>query len=140
MSSSTIPEIANALESALETIDGLRTAPFLSDSITPPLALVAWDETVAYHSALAASAAEYSFTIFLIVARSSDRAGIEAMETYASLNGPMSIRAAIEADPTLGGVVSTLLVEKSGPPTSLNIGQSGVTYLSLPFTVTVYAE
>ena len=51
--------------------------------------------------------------------------------------GDNSIRAAIEADPTLNGVVSTLYVEKSGPPAPVIINEA--IYLSVPFTVIVHA-
>lgn len=134
----TIPEIADALETALKTINGLRTAPYLADSVTPPMALVAI-EYVVYHGAFGYSDVVHTFTIFVVVGRSSDRAGLKAMEGFMSSSGATSIRAALEADPTLGEVVSTLIVEKSGPPIQLAIGQSGALYISVPFTVTVHA-
>lgn len=136
--SATIGLIASALEMALKTISGLRTTPYLPDTISPPVALVAIED-VTYHGAFGYSDVEHTFTIFLIVGRASDRAGIESMEGFMSNTGTTSVRAALEADPTLGGVVSTLVVEKAGPPVSLNIGTSGAVYLSLPFTVLVHA-
>lgn len=135
--SATIPDIANALAAAIGTIDGLRTLPFLADVITPPVALIAWEEVSSYHGAFGYSDVEHTFTVHLIVGRASERAGIEAMEAFASPSGSSSIRAAIEADNTLGSVVSTCIVDKSGPPGQLTV--AGLTYLWLPFTVLVHA-
>jgi hypothetical protein len=133
-----VATIAAALQTALQSIDGLRTAPYLADTISPPVALVAVDE-VAYHCAFAGGDVVHTFTVFVIVGRSSDRAGLQLAEAYMSQAGnPQSISGAIEADRTLGGVVSTLKVTKSGPMSSLSInGQP--TYISVPFAVEVHA-
>lgn len=133
-----VATIAAALSTALESIDGLRTAPYLADSITPPVALVAID-TVDYHGAFAGGDVTHTFTVYLIVGRASDRAGIAALEAYMSQAGnDQSISGAIEADQTLGGVVSALKVTESGPPSAITIGGTA-TYISCPFKVEVHA-
>ncbi|MCU1494806.1 MAG: hypothetical protein JWO62_2570 [Acidimicrobiaceae bacterium] len=134
----TVQQIAEALNTALEAIVGLRNAPYLTDSITPPVVLTAIEEVV-YHGAFGYSDVEHTFTVFAIVGRASERAGIEAMEAYMSSTGTQSVRAALELDPTLGGVVSSLIVVKSGPPSSLAVGQGGAVYIAVPFTVLVHA-
>lgn len=96
-------------------------------------------EEVEYHGAFAAGDVVHTFTLFVIVGRQSDRAGIAAMEAFMSQAGDTSIRAAIEADPTLGGVVSTSWVQKAGPPGSLQIGSSGAVYIHVPFSIEVHA-
>jgi len=136
--SATVPEIATALQAALETITGLRALPYLGDSFSTPAALVAWEDAD-YHGAFGYSDNLNRFTIFLILTRSSDRASLEAMEGYVSTSGATSIRAAIESDPTLGGVVSTSIVVKSGPPSAIQIGQSGAVYLGVPFAVETHS-
>lgn len=136
MSTPTVSEIAAAIQTRLETITGLRTAPFLADSISPPVALVAIED-VEYHGAFAGGDVVHTFTVYVIVGRASDRAGILAMEGYMSQAGATSIRGAIEADPTLAGVVGSAWVEKAGPPHELSI--NGAVYISLPFTVIAHA-
>lgn len=94
-------------------------------------------DTVDYHGAFGNADVVHTFTVFLILSRVDDRAAIAAMEDYMSQAGTNSIRAALEADLSLGGVVSTLVVTKSGPPASISI--NGNPYISLPFTVEVHA-
>lgn len=137
MSAPTVGQIATAISSALTTISGLRTTAYLSDSVNPPVAMVGIED-VDYHGAFASGDIQHTFTIFLILSRASDRAGIEAMENYMSNDGAFSIRAAVEADQTLGGVVQTSVLTKSGPPLPISMG--GVPYISVPFTVIVHAS
>lgn len=137
MSAPTVGEIATAIQTALTTIDGLRTTPFLSDSVNPPVAMVGIQD-VDYHGAFSSGDVQHTFTVYLILSRASDRAGIQAMESYMSNDGAQSIRAAIEVDTTLGDVVDASQVTASGPPASISIG--GVPYISVPFTVVVHAS
>lgn len=136
MTTPSVGTIATALETALSTISGLRTVPYLADTVSPPVAMVAID-TVDYHGAFGGGDVMHTFTVFLILSRVNDRASITAMEDYMSQAGTTSVRAAIEADLTLGGVVSTLVVTKAGPPAAITI--NGAEYISLPFTVEVHA-
>lgn len=139
MADASVQEIAEALGDALQTIGGLRVVPYLGDSISPPVALIAIDN-IDYHGAFGNGDREHTFTIFVIIGRASDRAGLQAMESYMSSAGSSSIRQALEdLDCTLGDLVSDVIVQKSGPPSSIAIGTSGVVYLSLPFTVLVHA-
>jgi hypothetical protein len=138
MTHASVAAIAGALETALQTISGLRTAPYLPDTFTPPVALVAIED-VEYHGAFAGGDVVHTFTVFVIVARTSDRAGYETLEGYMSQpgSGAPSIAEAIEADPTLGGVVSTLKVTKAGKPLAVTV--SSASYISVQFEVEVHA-
>lgn len=138
MNTPSVQDIAAAIGTSLETIDGLRVIPYLADNFSTPCALVGIDE-VEYHGAFAGGDVLHTFTVFVIVSRSSDRAGIELAECFMSQAGDSSIRAAFEADPTLGGVVSTSWVKKGGPMRPLSIGADGATYISIPFDVEVHA-
>jgi hypothetical protein len=132
-----VATIATALGSALSTISGLRVLDYLSDTFTPPAALVGID-TVDFHGAFSDTGdVVHDFTVFVIIARSSERAGIVTLEGFMSQSGTPSIRAALEADRTLGGVVSSLKVTKAGPPASVSI--NGAEYVSVPFAVEVHA-
>ncbi len=133
-----VSDIAAALATALETIPGLRTASYLPDTFSPPVALIAID-SVEYHGAFAGGDVTHTFEVHLIVSRGSDRVAMLALEGYMSQAGSLSVKAALEADPSLGGLVSSLVVQRSGPPASLSIGTSAVVYVWVPFTVAVHA-
>ena len=138
MSTPSVSTIAAALQTSLNSISGLQTFAYLPDSFSPPVAMVSI-ETIEYHGAFASGNVTHTFSVLVIVSRASDRAGIQSLEDYMSQAGANSIRAAIEADPTLGGVVSTTYVERSGPPASVTLDQTAVVYQSCPFTVIVHA-
>ena len=121
MTTPSVSDIAAAIETALQTIPGINTEPYLPDTFTAPIGLVSIKE-VEYHGAFAGGNVTHSFEVLLIVSRASDRAAALAIDGYMSQSGansPYSVCGAIEADPTLGGVVSSLIVEKSGPPAGL---------------------
>src|SRR5207237_429270 len=75
----------------------------------------------------------YTYTVLLLLSRTADRSALDAMEGYMSVTGPNSIRAALEADETLGGIAEYVLLRKVGPPAAVNI--SGSPYISCPFSV-----
>ena len=138
MNTPAVSDIAAALESALQTIPGLRTWPYLPDDFTPPAALVHIDQVV-YHGALANADVVHRFTVFIITGRASERTAQKTLQSYMSQAGNSgSVIGALEADKTLGGVVSTLLVEHSGPVSPITLDGS-VVYLSVPFSVLVHA-
>jgi len=72
-----------------------------------------------------------------VVGRTSDRAAQKSLYTFMSYSGASSIRAAIEADRSLGGVCQTLLVERADNIRMLSQGDA--TYLAVDFTVRVHA-
>ena len=141
MSTPGVADIAVALGLALESVEGLRVFPYLPDKFSPPVALVHIDG-VEYHGAFAGGDVTHTFTVFVVVGRADARSSIATLEGYMSQpgdNSPDSICGAIEADRTLGGVVSSLLVKKSGPVAPVTIDSGGVVYLSVTFEVVVHA-
>ncbi|MGH7721502.1 MAG: hypothetical protein ACRENL_01535 [Candidatus Dormibacteria bacterium] len=133
-----VTDITAALGAVFDSA-GLRYLPYLSDTFTPPIVLIAI-ETVDYNATFGAGAAWHTFNALAIFDRVNDRAAAVALEDYMSNTGPKSIRALLQADPTLGAAVSGCLVVKAGPPRGLLIGASGASYTSLPFEVRVYAN
>jgi hypothetical protein len=59
------------------------------------------------------------------------------LDAWLSWDGDQSIRAAIEADRTLGGAANTCIVTDAEALTSIQVGDSE--YLGVIFNVTVYA-
>lgn len=132
-----VTALANAIATTL-TAGGIRSTAYLADSFSVPCALVGIKESN-FHEAFGGYAT-FDFTVTLLVARPSDRAGIEAIEAYMSSTGTSSIMAILEADGTLGGVADNTIVKKAGPMVGLTIGTSGAVYISVPFDVEVGAS
>jgi hypothetical protein len=134
---STIDDLATALCVPL-TAAGIRAIEYLADQVNPPVAIAA-TTGVGYHDAFGVHGlAEHHFALMLILTRVGDRAGLKALEALMSNSGATSVRALVEADPTLGGVASACIVRRALPPVALSV--SGVEYTSVTFDVDVYSE
>lgn len=123
-----------ALASAMGTISGLRTSATIPDAPRPPIAVVMPDR-IAYDLNARRGADTYFFTVILIVGRADDRAAQNNIDAF--IVGDNSVKAAIEADRTLGGVANTCRVTEMTNYSSLPIGET--LYLSAQFTVEVVA-
>ena len=132
----TVSQAANALRTALGTINGLRVYEHIPDVINPPMAAVGIDE-VTYHRAFGGGDAIYRYVVTVVCARTSERTAQTRLDGFVSYSGDASVRAAIEADPTLGGVVSTCIVERGGNIQPISVNEA--TYLAIDFTVVVHA-
>jgi hypothetical protein len=107
-----ISQIAEGLRVRLATVSGLRTSVSQPEQINPPQAYPQL-EGVNYHRAFAGGDVVTDWSLIVIVGRYTDSRAYAALDAYLSYGGASSIRAAVEADPTLGGVVSTLLLSSS---------------------------
>jgi hypothetical protein len=132
---STVTEISDALKNALTTIRGMRVYDYLPDQINPPVGYVGI-QSVNYHGAFAGGNPVHTYTINVVVGRVSDRSSQRALDEFLAYDGARSIRAALEADQTLDGVVQTLICTDGGNLAPLTIGD--VTYVSIDFSVIVY--
>jgi hypothetical protein len=77
------------------------------------------------------------FTVSVVVGRAAERSAQSALDGYLSYEGSSSVRAALEADRSLGGVVQNLLVESASNIATME-GNDAV-YLMVDFRVVVYA-
>lgn len=136
MAVATVSQVSKRLRDALGEIDGLRVIEFIPDSLNPPMATVGVDN-VTYHGAFGAGNPVYLFTVTLVVARASDRIAQQRLDGFLSYDGDLSVRAAIEKDPTLCDTVQACQVVSGGNVTSINVQE--VIYLSVEFVVEVYA-
>jgi hypothetical protein len=75
------------------------------------------------------------FTVSVIVGRAAERTAQNLMDTYLSYDS--GIRAAIEADTSLGGYAQTLIVEEASNISTVDANDT--TYLTVDFRVIVYA-
>ena len=133
----TISQIRTGLSTRLATITGLRSGPTIPDNVNPPYAIVA-PSSVDYHRAFNNALSTYNFTITLVVGRVSERTAQNNLDAYCSPSGSSSIRVAIEADKTLGGVVFDTIVTGMRNYGSVTIGEN--TYLAAEFDIAVQAD
>jgi hypothetical protein len=131
----TISQVATGLQTRLATISGLRTFSYQPEQENPPFAYPEIN-SVDYHRAFSGGDVVMNWTIYVIVGRWLDRTAHAALDDYLSYSGAKSIRAAIEADQTLGGVCSTLIVRSGADITSLDA--NGAQFLVIQLQVEVH--
>lgn len=105
----TITQIAGGLKTRLATIPNLRTFSSQPENITPPIGYPILDQ-VEYHRAFSGGDVLSTWSIVVIVGRYTDSRAFASLDGFLSYDGATSIRAAIEGDPTLGGVAKTLVL------------------------------
>jgi hypothetical protein len=132
----TIGDIATGLKQALATVSGLRTYAYQPEQLSPP---VAYPELtgVTYHRAFQGGDVVSNWNIGIVVGRYTDRTAHSLLDSYLSFSGAQSIRAAIEADKTLGGKVQTLILSQGARITALSVADAE--YLQIEFTCEVHA-
>lgn len=105
-------DIRKALAASLEgTVEGQISAYMLA-SPTPPCAYVFPDETE-YHQAFDNGAENWGLVVRVLVSDVFDQGSQETLDQYLASDGPLSVKAALEADDELGGIVSSLMVERT---------------------------
>lgn len=124
------------LTTALAQVRGLRVADHLPEQVNPPVAIVQLQQ-VTYHRAMQGGSSEWEFLVAVVAGRMGDRAAQRQLDAWISYDGPYSIRAAIEADPTLGGACHTLIVNDMVSVRPITTGDAS--YLSCEFTVVLHA-
>jgi len=135
----TIAQLRAGLVDRLSTIQGLQVYGAEPGSITPPAAVVV-TPSITYHSSFAADGAlkQYSFRIMVLVAQGLLDEAAYNLDEYADPTGVLSVRAAIEDDPTLNGFAESLIVTDFRP---LNAEEAAsLQYWGGSFDVTVYAR
>lgn len=131
----TLRNVQTGLSGALGTILGLRVYDFPSDRVEPPAAVLSLPETP-YDVTFGGRSDEWTFPLWILVAKADDKASYGEMVDYLEADGPKSIRAVIEADRTLGGACDTVAVIRARP---LFATVAGTEFLAVEFTLEVYA-
>lgn len=128
-------QVLTGLKNRLATISGLRAFDYQPDNFQPPLGFPLIN-SINFYGAMQGGNVQYECTIMVIIGRFSDRLSQNLMDGYLAYSGATSIRAAIEADRTLGGVASTLIVSRSANVRGMTIGEAE--YISTEIAVTVH--
>ena len=132
----TASQIQAAVSAALATVPGLRVADHLPEQVAPPMAVIQM-ETVTYHRTMQGGTSEWAFLISLIAGRMGERSAQRQIDGWLSYDGSQSIRAALEVDPTLNGIVQSLIVAEMASIRLLTMGDA--TFLTCDFNLTVHA-
>jgi hypothetical protein len=112
---SSLPEVRAGLADRLRTISGLRVLGYVPGSISPPVAVVIPGnpgesgraaDAIAYDSTMANGSHDYRFSIKVLVGTVVDESAQARLDEYVATEGIRSIKAAVEADMSLGGVAS----------------------------------
>ena len=132
-----IATIRDRLKLALDTIEGLRVQDVVVDSIAPPVAVIGFPDRIEFDAVMARGADRLLIPIRLYVGRASDRAAQDKLDGYLAPSGYLSIKAAIEDDPTLDGACQTLRVTEASGYGVYDV--AGIAYLGVQFVVEVIA-
>lgn len=127
-----VGEAMIGLGEALAAIADLRVFDYPPDSVTPPAAIVSYPDPIDFDMTMGRGSDRATVPVHVVIGRVSDRAARNALTAYMAGSGDRSVKAAIEADRTLGGAVDSVrVVSVSGG--ELNVG--GVSYLAATFSV-----
>lgn len=132
-----IASLRAGLATQLATIPGLRVYAYVPDTPNLPSAVVRLVR-VSYDSTLSRGSDEFEFLITMVVGRADDRVAQTSVETYLAGTGSSSVKTAIEADPTLGGVALNTRVQEARNIATEDRGD-GIGLLTVDFTVLVIA-
>jgi hypothetical protein len=125
--------VRSNLAYVLTNVSGLRSVAYVPSKIEPPMAMVSigagqYDDTFA-----GAMTAEMG--VLVLVARADDRNAQSRLNQYISPTGDYSIKAAVDASPTLSGAASSATVIGWADPAEFEVG--GISYVGVEFTVEV---
>jgi hypothetical protein len=115
-------------------IPGLRCAPRMVQ-IHPPTAVIELDH-IDYHDSMELSSAVWFVNVTVLVSMNDVEAAQKSLDAYLSPDGDASVRAALEADETLGGVVSDVTVRLADGYQPYEVSGEA-TYLGVRFQVEV---
>lgn len=104
--SASLSDIRAGMAANLATLDGIQVSPYMLASPTPP-ALHIIPASIEYDQAMARGVDLLVFTVQVFVALGLDQAAQIKLDEYLA---PTGIKAALESDRTLGGVVADVRV------------------------------
>lgn len=109
--SSSIGDIATGLKANLDAIDGVNVSKYPRSNPVGPLIHMWPSDTLVYHRAMAMGFSEVVFTVQLLWPYTDDAGSAAQVYDFLEPTGARSIRQAIEADRTLGGVADRATCE-----------------------------
>lgn len=132
-----IPLIMAAIQTRLATISDLNTYDHAPGNPTAPAAFPLVP-SFGYRETMGRGIYVLQFRVAVLVAGQLDQVGQHLLAEYASQTGDLSIRAALEGDKTLGGLVHDLVVDTFESGGLDDVGLAG--YVGGIFSVRVIAS
>lgn len=132
-----VTAIKDGLAARLATISGLRVHATPPGAINPPAAVIRRAQT-RYDSTMARGSDDHAFVVTVFVSLASDAAAQDQLDAYLATSGASSIKAAIEGEDTLGGIVHFARVVSAEEDRTLEYG--GVVYVAVDWIVEVTAS
>lgn len=109
--SATVEEIREALAGALTVIPGLQTSGYMLSNPTLPFAGVKRGDVDYDRSMIGADQLHgVTMTVTVLVADLNDIGAAKILDQYLAPDGALSVKQAVEADTSLGGLVEDLRV------------------------------
>jgi hypothetical protein len=127
-----VGRLREALAEQLSSIDGLRVSQVMVDAPRPPQAIVT-PLRLDYDLNARRGADEYQFVVTVMVGRADSRTAQNSLDDY--IVGENSVKAAVEADRTLGGAANTCRVTEMRNYGAIAYGDQ--LYLGCEFVVEV---
>lgn len=125
-----LTDIRNGLKDRLATIPGLNTYATAPGSVEAPAGIVVLPtDFLAFDSTMGRGADDFTLVVLLLVSKADDNLGQINMDPYLAGEGASSVKAVIEADPTLDGVAHFARVASArnyGPVEYANVQYLGV--------------
>ena len=126
--------VRQGLAAAVDAISGLRVFDYVPDSAPTPAAIVEPLE-VTYGAAMQDGLHNLRGYVTVFDGRMSDRSSQDRVDAYVASSGAQSVKAAIEADTSLGGACQTLQVTGAQPR---SVTMQGIEYNAYRFEVLIY--
>lgn len=102
----TFSQVRAALATALAAIPGLNTYAESAEQVNVPAAIILPVQGTFLRYATMDGALEFTLRAVLVVGRTDSSGGQALMDPFLAVTGPQSVLACLQANPTLGGVVS----------------------------------
>jgi hypothetical protein len=131
-----LSDIRTAMGTALDAVPNLRVRELIPSLVVPPMAVVQ-PQQIEYDLNAQNGLHRYLFTVTVFVVKADDRAAQLRVDPFVAPTGTGSIKGALEADRTLGGVVNTLRVTNVNNYSSADANDT--IYLAVDFEVEVFA-
>lgn len=134
-----VSSIRDGLKTRLATVSGLNAYDTVPGDIVPPAAIVApGNPVVMYDLTMGRGGDTLRFVITLLISDVVDDMAQDTLDAYLAGSGSSSIKTAVEADETLGGVAHFAVVTQVNSYGLLE--WAGVSYLGAELLVEVVAS
>lgn len=121
----------------LRAIGEWQVSDYIITNPTPPCAEIRRGP-VSYHQAMVDGVTTWTFLVRVYVSSVSDRGSATLLDQYLAIDGTRSVKAALEEDGTLGGIVQDLYVSDASGENAYAL-EGMPSLLGSEWTVTVYA-